>query len=166
MSYINNYNNKKQHDTDDIEYMETNSKIWTMKSTGEHVGNEIYARWKNKNEIYSYKVTRSCKKYAYLDVKIVWCEKEIKQRITNGEKMVLWIQIYDQKPNEHLIYNILMEAPCYALLKSNNWMNKRKEMLATEMDCWHRSILSHLSKIKNERVREMIDVQSDIIQQI
>lgn len=117
-----------------------------------------------------------CEEYTYLGVKIDShgrCEKEIQSRITKGKKIIgalnpiLWSKNITHKTKK-LIYSSILES--VILYGSEVWqINQQQErkLLATEMDFWRRSArVSRLDHIRNERIREMMNVETDMVQQI
>ena len=117
-----------------------------------------------------------CEEYKYLGV---WLTKDgnldraIKDRNVQGRKAIAMLNgvLWDQsisKETKRKIYNVIVKS--IVTYGSEVWQLKKRteDMLrATEMDFWRRSAgISRRERIRNERVREIMGVEKDIVHDI
>lgn len=121
-------------------------------------------------------IIKSCKEYKYLGLHITQdgtLDEAIRRRNIQGRKSIgllnsiLWDRSIS-KTNKHRIYNSIVKS--ITTYGSEVWQLKErtKRMLeATEMDFWRRSAgRSKLERIRNDRVREVMNVTHTITEDI
>ena len=119
---------------------------------------------------------QDCEEYKYLGV---WLTKDgnldraIKERNVQGRKAIAMLNgvLWDQrisKETKRKIYNVIVKS--IVTYGSEVWQLKKRteDMLrATEMDFWRRSAgISRRERIRNEKVREIMGVEKDIVHDI
>lgn len=117
-----------------------------------------------------------CEEYKYLGVKITAdgkMDSEIRTKINQGKKAtamlnsVLWDKNISND-NKHKIYNTIVK--CVVTYGCEVWQfgaALERSLLATEMNFWRRSARrSRLERIRNDRIREVMNVNHTIIDDI
>ncbi|XP_044755015.1 uncharacterized protein LOC123313968 [Coccinella septempunctata] len=119
---------------------------------------------------------KSCEDYVYFGTVISQngrTDKEIQQRINKGRKIIgalnsiLWSKEIS-KQHKRDIYNVTLRS--VVLYGCEAWqlsVLQQNRLLALEMDFWRRSAgVSRIQRIRNERIREIMDAETTIIDDI
>lgn len=119
---------------------------------------------------------KQCKAYKYLGLRISEdgvLDESIRERNTLGRRAISMLNgvLWDKnisKENKKRIYNTIVKS--IVTYSSEVWPIKAKTekmLMATEMDFWRRSAgRSRIERIRNERIREIMGVKSNIVNDI